>query len=112
MLSPGTGSNWSAWLTFAVFVTGFVLTTFPSKARVGGADGVTVPTFQSPEALLYVPWLGTADTKATPAGSRSITWTLVATPGPWLIRVMENVTVSPTFGVGLSTVLASARSAC
>ena len=88
MLLAATGSNWSEWLIVAVFVTGFGLTTVPLKASVGGADVVTVPTVQSPVALLYVPWLGTADTNDTPAGRRSLTCTPVAVFGPLSVRVM------------------------
>ena len=53
-----------------------------------------------------------AETKVRPAGSRSLTWTLVAASGPLLVRVTVKVIVSPTLGVGSLTVLASARSAC
>ena len=61
---------------------------------------------------MYVPWLGVAETNVRPAGSRSVTWTLVASFGPLLVRVTVKVIVSPTLGVGLLTVLVRARSAC
>src|SRR5262245_52382364 len=72
----------------------------------------TVPTFQIPVALLYVPWLGVAETKARPGGSRSVTWTFVAASGPLFTRVTVKVMVSPMLGVGLLTDLETARSAC
>src|SRR5262249_27885814 len=46
------------------------------------------------------------------AGSRSVTCTFVAVSGPIFERLMVKVTVPPTLGVGLLTVLANARSAC
>jgi hypothetical protein len=53
-----------------------------------------------------------ADTNVSPAGKRSCTVTLVAVSRPRLVRVTVKVTVSPTLGVALLTVLARARSAC
>src|SRR5262249_16758323 len=47
----------------------------------------------------------------TSAGSTSVRATPVASLGPLLVRVTVKVTVSPTLGVGLSTVLVTARSA-
>ena len=96
----------------AVFVEAFGPATVPVRTRVCGTEVVTVPTFQRPVLIWYVPWLVSASTSDTPAGSRSVTWTLVASFGPLLLSVTVYVTVSPTFGVGLLTVLASARSAC
>ena len=59
-----------------------------------------------------MPWLGVADTKVSPAGSRSFTATLVAESGPRLLtRVTVKVIWSPTFGVASLTVFARARSA-
>src|SRR4030095_14419218 len=56
-------------------------------------------------------WLGVAETNVSPAGSRSVTATLVAASGPLFVRVIVNVMVSPTLGVALLTVFATARSA-
>ena len=53
-----------------------------------------------------------AETKFRPPGSASVTCTLLAALGPLSERVTVKVTVSPTFGVGLLTVLLMARSAC
>ena len=53
-----------------------------------------------------------ADTKVRPAGSRSVTCTPVAESGPLLLSVTVKVIVSPTLGVGSSTVLLTWRSAC
>ena len=47
-----------------------------------------------------------------PAGSRSVTWTLLAEFGPALVRVTVKVIVSPTLGEALLTVLVRARFAC
>ena len=80
--------------------------------RVCGAPGPTVPTSHTPVASSYVPWLGSAETKVSPAGNRSVTSTLVAASGPLLVRVTVKVIVSPTLGVASLTVLVSARSAC
>src|SRR5206468_2801859 len=110
-LLPALGSNWSAWMTVATLVWGAGPSTRAAICNVCGAPAVTVPTSQAPVALLYVPWLGAAETKARPAGSRSATDTLVAASGPLLVRVMVKVTVSPRLGVGLLTTLARARSA-
>src|SRR6478609_2500359 len=49
--------------------------------------------------------------KLTPSGKVSWTVTLVAGSGPLLLRVMVYVIVSPTFGRGVLTVLATTRSA-
>ena len=54
---------------------------------VWGVPTTTVPTVHSPVAGSYVPWLGVAEVKLSPAGSRSLTWTLVAVLGPLLVRV-------------------------
>ena len=51
-----------------------------------------------------MPWLGLADTKVSPAGSRSVTCTPVAASGPLLVSVTVKVIWSPTLGVGLLTV--------
>src|SRR4029077_20057471 len=80
--------------------------------RLWGVVVVTVPTVQIPVPLLYVPWLGVADTKVKPAGKRSVTCTLVAELGPRSLNCTVNVMVSPTLGVALLTVLVTARSAC
>ncbi len=106
------GSNWSAWLIVAVLVTGFGLVTVARIASVSGDPTATVPTSQCPVAGSYVPWLVVSDTNVRPEGRRSVTWAPVAGSGPLLPRETVKVTVSPTLGVGLSTVLASARSAC
>jgi hypothetical protein len=71
----------------AVLVWATGLATVAWRSRVCGVVVVTVPTLQAPVALLYVPWLGVADTKVSPAGSRSCTVTPVAGSGPWLVRV-------------------------
>src|SRR5262245_58259533 len=66
-----TGSNWSLWLIDAAFVRASGLDTTAWISRVRGLAVVTVPTVQTPVLLLYVPWLGAADTNVSPIGSRS-----------------------------------------
>src|SRR5438132_4109080 len=106
------GSNWSARLIAAVFVCALGLTTWARSCKVCGAPVVTVPTLHRPVPLLYVPWLGAADTKLRPAGNRSLSWTLLALLGPLSVSVIVKVIVSPTLGVGLLTLFCTARSAC
>jgi hypothetical protein len=54
-LLPGSGSNWSLWLTEAVLVWAPGLATVARISRVCASAGVTVPTNHTPVALLYVP---------------------------------------------------------
>ena len=51
------------------------------------------------------------DTKVKPAGKRSATLTPVAASGPVLLSVTVNVTLSPTLGLALLTVLVKDKSA-
>src|SRR5262249_8288081 len=112
-LLVGSGSNWSEWLTVAVFVWALGLTTRAVRiSSVCSTDGATVPTVQLPLPLSYAPWVGVALSRLRPAGSGSKTVTFVAGLGPLLPKLTVNVTVSPTLGVGLSTDLVTARSAC
>src|SRR5207302_9386833 len=53
-----------------------------------------------------------ADTNVSPAGKASLTCTLLAVLGPLSLSVIVKVSVSPTLGVGLLTVLVIAKSAC
>jgi hypothetical protein len=53
-----------------------------------------------------------ADTKLTPAGSRSVTCTPVASSGPGLNSPTVKMIWSSTLGVASLTVLVTARSAC
>src|SRR5262245_32087994 len=87
------------------------VTVMDSVAELPGAPAGSVPTVQIPVDELYVPRLGLADTKAVLAGSRSVTVTLLAVAGPLLVAVMVKVTGSPTDGVALLAVWATARSA-
>src|SRR5262249_11148030 len=98
-------------LMLAVLVWAAGLATVAVSVRVACAPLAREPTSQSPVAAVYVPWLGLAVTKAKPAGSRSVTRTPVAADGPLSVSVPGNVTVSPTLGRGLLTVLTRARSA-
>src|SRR5262249_33321516 len=111
-LLPGLGSNWSAWLIVAVLVCSLGLATTAWSWSVAVASLASMPTVHTPVTLLYIPWLGTADTKLRPGGSRSVSWTLVAASGPLLPTVTRKVTVSPTLGRGSFTNLVTKRSAC
>ena len=53
-----------------------------------------------------------AETNDRPGGQQVGHLDIVAASGPLLVRVTVKVIVSPTLGVGLLTVLATARSAC
>src|SRR5581483_489919 len=86
------------------------LMTVARMSSVCGTVVVTVPTVQRPVLLSYAP-TGVADTKLRPAGSGSLTTTLVAVLGPLLVSLRVKVMVSPTLGVGLLINLARARSA-
>ena len=67
---------------------------------------------QGPFGRLYtVPAAGTAATSKSPTGSSSSTRSVVAASGPWFVAVTVNVTVVPTRGAALSTLLATAMSA-
>jgi len=50
-LLPGSGSNWSAALIVAVFVSAFGLITMAVICRVGLAAAATVPTVHKPFEL-------------------------------------------------------------
>src|SRR5262245_16343603 len=112
LLLPELGSNWSLWLMLAVLDWAAGLITVAWMSRVCGTVVVTVPTVQTPLVLSYEPWLGVADTKVSPAGSRSWIVTLLAESGPAFVSVTVKVIVLPTLGVGLLTILLMTRSAC
>src|SRR5262245_45792306 len=70
------------------------------------------PIDQTPLVESYVvPAGGIAETNCSPAGSRSDTWTPVASAGPALPATMLNVTLAPSCGVAESTDLNTDRSA-
>ena len=69
------------------------------------------PTSHKPIVLSKLPWSGDAFKKVRPAGSRSVTSTLVALLGPSLLRVRVYVMVSSVERVELSTLLLNDRSA-
>src|SRR4029077_7150191 len=73
--------------------------------------GATGAMFQARVTEVKRPTLGAAETKARPAGSRSVTCTPVALLGPLLVAVMVKSTGAPRFGRVLSTVFARAMSA-
>ena len=59
---------------------------------------------------VHVPVLGVTEPIVKPAGSASSMLTLVAWAGPLFVTVTVKVTVSPSSGVPLSTVLPITRS--
>ena len=46
LLLAESGSNWSAWVMMAEFVSALGLVTMAVRVKVGAADRVTVPTAQ------------------------------------------------------------------
>ena len=97
----------------AVLVCAAGLTTVAVMVSVCGTPGLTVPTVHTPaDGVVGALARGRADTKVSPAGSRSVTCTPVAASGPLLVRVTVKVIWSPTLGVASLTVLVTARSAC
>ena len=120
VLLPGLGSYSSAFVTVATFVRagGIVFTAGASTRAVITSVSAfaeptsTVPTVQTPVPALNVPWLGAAERYCRPpVGNVSVISTLLAESGPRFETVTVNVIVSPTFGFGSLTVLATARSA-
>ena len=109
VLLPGLGSNWSAAVMVAVLVCAAGPATVAVRVSVACAPLASAPTVQRPVAGSYVPWLGRNETRGSPAGSRSVTSTPVASAGPLSPSVTVKVTVSPTLGRGLLTLLLSAR---
>src|SRR5262245_49184798 len=95
MLLERLGSSALATEAVLVNVAGTVL--LATTVTVTDAPATIVPTEHTGPA--QVPWLGTADTKLSSAGSVSVTTTLVAVSGPRLVEVIVNVTSSPAFGV-------------
>ena len=83
--------------------------TLATSVSVGVAPEATVPSVQTPLAKL--PVLGVALTNCRPAGSVSVRLTFNALLGPRFSSVIVNVTSSSTFGVELSTVFETMRSA-
>src|ERR1700674_2013471 len=108
---PGLGSGCASAGLGAVLKTGVVPVTVAMIDRVALAVLAMAPMSHNPVAALYVPALGVAETKVSPAGSWSVTCTPVALLGPLLVAVMVNVTFVFRFGVALLTVLAMAMSA-
>src|SRR5262245_44388713 len=85
-LFPVTGSNGSASDTAAGLVLGGGLATWARSVSVAAAPLASEPTFQRPDAAVYVPWLGLAETNVSPAGNKSDNRTPVALFGPLLIK--------------------------
>src|SRR5262249_34392659 len=106
------GSNWSLLLIEAVFVRASGLTTRAFSVSVAVVPLAMVATVHRPLTAAYVPLLAVALSSVSPEGSRSVTRTLLALAGLLLVRVIVNVTVSPTLGVSLLTVLLRDKSAC
>src|SRR2546428_11314108 len=94
----------------ALLVIGAAEFTWATSRRVAELEALTVPRIQSPVADVKVPWLAVEETKASPAGSRSWTTTLVPVMPLVFETVRVNVTFDPSGGAALSTVIARARS--
>ena len=89
------------------------VSTVATIVSVSTAPERTLPSVQLPETSLYDPADAVALTNCRPVSpaTASATTTLAAESGPRFSSLTVNVTVSPTFGLGLSTVLATTRSA-
>src|SRR5690554_4106122 len=83
---------------------------FATISKFATCSPVRFPTFHTPEELLYVPWLGVADTKVKSDGSLSVIWILPAAFALLLEACTVKVTFSPTFTEFLLTVLVTAIS--
>src|SRR5881296_2701577 len=110
-LFPGFGSTSFSADFVAVLLMVPVPVTVANKVRVLDDPLGSDPIVQRPVMLSYVPVLGLAETKVRPAGSKSVTWTPVASEGPALMAVTVYVTGEPTMTVGLLAVLVTPTSA-
>ena len=77
-----------------------------------GRRGVTVPTVQTPVPRRRCPGCGVGRHEGQARRQQVGHLTPVAASGPVLVSVTVKMIVSPTLGVGLLTVLVTARSAC
>src|SRR5712692_6327391 len=111
LLFAATGSVSFSAVLVAVLVSEPVAVTVAVRAKVTEAPLATAPMFQTPVPLVYVPWLGAAETNVRPTGSWSVIWTPVASEGPLLVTVTVNVTFEPTVTVPLLAIFATAMSA-
>ena len=106
VLLATTGSNVVA-AAVALLVTGVCVVTVAMTLRLALAPLASVPTVHTPPAKLPVE--GVALTRVSPVGRASVTVTPCDASGPLLVRVIVNVTLAPTSGVALLTVLTTAR---
>ena len=83
----GSGSNWSLALTAALLVVVPGAVTVALIVSVPVAPTGSAPTDHTPDVGSQPPWVALAATSATPAGSRSVTATPVASSGPRLSTV-------------------------
>ena len=109
VLLPGVGST-SVPEIVAVLAYGPEAFTVATIVKVALAPLAKFPILQF--GALHVPVDGVALTKVYPAGKTSFTVTPVALLGPALLAVIVKVTLLPTFGVGLLTVLLTAKFVC
>src|ERR1044072_3714740 len=92
LLGVESGSGWSEAVTSAVLVIVPVLPTSATIWSVADEPLVRLATAHAPVPEVYVPALGVAETKQSPAGRRSVTTTFVALVGPALVSVSVKVT--------------------
>ena len=107
-LSVLSGSNVVAE-AIAVLVIGVTAVTVATMSSVADAPLARVPTVHTSAA--YAPADGDADTKVNPPGNASATDTPAAGSGPLLATVMVNVTLAPSAGPAVLTLLVRTRSA-
>ena len=100
VLLAGFGSNWSAPVTVAVLVAGVRADDrgqrSAASAATAGVDGADVP--DAGRRVVGALAGRRRLTKVSPAGSRSVTCTLVAASGPLLVRVTVKVIVVADVG--------------
>src|SRR2546430_4495545 len=111
LLFAATGSVSFSAVLVAVFVSEPVDVTVAVRSRVTDTPLATAPMSHTPVPLVYVPWLGVAETNVSPAGSWSVICTPVASEGPLLVTVIVKVTFDPSVTVPLLASLATAMSA-
>ena len=110
VLLAGLGSGSPAAMIRAVLTIGLQPATRPMTVRVAVELAATVPINQTLKRGLTVPCETTTRSISRPAGTRSCTATRSSGMAAGLVTVRVKVTVPPTSGWGLSTVLSSARS--
>ena len=98
------GSTWSpiaAVVVLTIVFPPWPASTVPSSVRVATSPFASVPIDHTPVAALYVPCEAEPlpDVAVIPAGSESVSDTLVACAEPLFTTLISKITVSPSAGV-------------